>query len=410
MEKILKGTVVLDLTRFLSGPQCTLLLAGMGAEVIKIDDPLGGDPTVDSPPFVGANGVSLQRTSDEDVGIAYAKRARNKKSMQLNLKSEQGLELFKRMVKQADVVVENFSVGVTKRLGIDYESLKEWNPRLVYCSLTGYGSTGSDANLKAYDLMVQAASGLMSITGEPDGAPLKAGSPLSDGIAGVFAAMGVVSALYHRTKSNVGQAVDVSMVDCLFSLLFDEPLDCYRELGLAGRQGNRIMRFSPFNAYRSKDGWVTIGAATNADWLALLDVMGRQDLKDDPSMLKLGWRIAHNDAIDKLVGDWAREFDADELIAKLNAVSVPCSRVRTIDDVMEWPHLRERGMIAPVVHPLTKRETAVRAPGFPIKFSHTPAKYDVPAPIPGTHSDEMLKRFLGLSDTEIEGLKRSGVV
>lgn len=410
MEKILAGTVVLDLTRFLSGPQCTLLLAGMGAEVIKIDDPRAGDPTVDSPPFVGPGGVSLQRSSDQDVGIAYAKRARGKKSMTLNLKSERGRELFRQMVMQADVVVENFSVGVTKRLGIDYETLKEWNPRIVYCSLTGYGSSGSDANLKAYDLMVQAASGLMSITGEPDGAPLKAGTPLSDGIAGVFSAMGIVSALYHRARSGAGQAVDVSMVDCLFSLLFDEPLDCYRELGLSARQGNRIMRFSPFNSYRAKDGWITIGAATNADWLALLDVMGRADLKEDPSMLKLGWRIAHNDAVDKLVGDWAREFDTAELIGKLNAAGVPCSRVRTIDDVLAWPHLQERGMIERVIHPLSKQETAVRAPGFPVKFSRTPARYDEPAPLPGAHGDEMLKRFLGLSETEIDALRSSGVV
>lgn len=308
MKSILDGVVVLDLTRFLSGPQCTVLLAGLGAEVIKVDDPATGDPTTHAPPLVGAEGVSFSRRGADDYGIAYLKRARGKKSITLDLKHPEGLALLRGLIAKADVLVENFRVGVTDRLGIDYAAVKTLNPRLVYCSVTGYGSTGPDRNLKAYDLVVQAASGLMSITGEPDSVPLKAGSPLSDTISGSAAALGVVSALYQRERSGEGQFVDVSMADCLLSLIFDEPLDCYADLKLEPRQGNRIMRFSPFNTYRTGEGWIAIGAASEVERLSLLEVMERADLKTHPDWSRVGWRIEHNDRVDALVGSWAGDL------------------------------------------------------------------------------------------------------
>jgi len=273
MKKILQGVVVLDLTRFFSGPQATLLLAGLGAEVIKIDDPATGDPTAFAPPFAGPEGVSFQRRTDSDMGLAYLKRQRGKKSTTLNLKSPRGREIFLQMVAHADVVVENFSAGVADRLGIGYAQLREANPRIIHCGISGYGATGPDRHMKAYDLMVQAAVGMMTITGTPESGPTKAGTPLSDAISGTFAAFGIVSALFHRAETGEGQSVDVSMADGLFSLLFDEPLDCYERLGLAPQQGNRIMRFSPFNSYRTADGWVAIGCATDAEWNALRSAM-----------------------------------------------------------------------------------------------------------------------------------------
>ena len=278
MDRPLAGVVVLDLTRFLSGPHSTLLLAGLGAEVIKIDDPAGGDPTAGAPPLAGPRGVALERVTPQDYGLAYLKRARCKKSATLNLKHPEGRGLFLDLASHADVVIENFRPGVAERLGIAYEALAARNPRIVYCALTGYGATGPDRDLKAYDLMAQAASGLMAITGSPEGPPTKAGTPLSDMIAGTYAALGVVAALHERNRSGRGQAIDVSMVDCLFSMIMDEPLDCYAALGLAPRQGNRIMRFSPFNTYRSADGWVAIGAATPQEWRGLALALGRQDL------------------------------------------------------------------------------------------------------------------------------------
>jgi formyl-CoA transferase len=410
MKKILDGVVVLDLTRFFSGPQSTLFLAGMGAEVIKIDDPRSGDPTAFAPPFDGPHGISFERRSGQDMGLAYLKRARGKKSVMLDLKSERGRGIFLEMVAKADVVVENFSAGVASRLGIDYAALRAVNPAIIYCALTGYGSTGSSKDSKAYDLMVQAAVGLMSMTGHPDEPPVKAASPLSDAISGVFAASGVVAALLHRERTGEGQAIDVSMADCLFSLIFDEPIDCYERLNLAPRQGNRVMRFSPFNVFQTSDGWVAIGAATHGDWLALLEAMGRTELKDDPNMMQIGWRIVNNAAVDGVVTQWTIRRTKDEVVETLALAGVPCSPVRSIDEVMRWSQLLEREMIVPLLNPMTGTAAAASAPGFPIKFSRTPAGYDSPAPLPGAHSEEVLARFANLSAAEVRQLRSDGII
>lgn len=410
MKKILDGVVVLDLTRFFSGPQSTLFLAGMGAEVIKIDDPRSGDPTAFAPPFDGPHGISFERRSGQDMGLAYLKRARGKKSVMLDLKSERGRGIFLEMVAKADVVVENFSAGVASRLGIDYAALRAVNPAIIYCALTGYGSTGSSKDSKAYDLMVQAAVGLMSMTGHPDEPPVKAASPLSDAISGVFAASGVVAALLHRERTGEGQAIDVSMADCLFSLIFDEPIDCYERLNVAPRQGNRVMRFSPFNVFQTSDGWVAIGAATHGDWLALLEAMGRTELKDDPNMMQIGWRIVNNAAVDGVVTQWTIRRTKDEVVETLALAGVPCSPVRSIDEVMRWSQLLEREMIVPLLNPMTGTAAAASAPGFPIKFSRTPAGYDSPAPLPGAHSEEVLARFANLSAAEVRQLRSDGII
>lgn len=409
MKKILDGVVVLDLTRFFSGPQCTLFLAGMGAEVIKIDDPKGGDPTAFAPPYDGPGGIAFDRKTPQDMGLAYLKRQRGKKSVTLDLKSAAGRAIFFEMVKKADVVVENFRAGVAARLGIDYAALRAVNPKIIYCALTGYGSTGPSKDDKAYDLMVQAAVGLMSMTGQPGEPPVKTASALSDAISGVFAAHGVVAALLHRERTGEGQAIDVAMTDCLFALLFDEPIDCYEQLNLAPRQGNRIMRFSPFNIFPAKDGWVAIGAATHSEWLALLDAMGRADLKNDKGMMDIGWRIVNNDAVDAVVTQWTAPRTKGEIVAALGHASVACSPVRSTAEVMQWEQLLERQMIVPLVNPLTGKASAASGPGFPIKFSRTPAGYG-PAPVPGAHSDEIFARFANLTPEQIARHRGNGVI
>ncbi len=410
MNKILDGMVVLDLTRFFSGPQATLLLAGLGAEVIKIDDPKTGDPTAFAPPFDGPAGVSFERKSDQDMGLAYLKRQRGKKSMTLDLKSERGRAIFLQLAAKADVVVENFSPGVAARLGIDYAALCKVNPKIIYCAITGYGSSGPEKDAKAYDLMIQAAVGIMSMTGQADGPPVKIASPMSDAIAGSFAASGVVAALLHRERTGEGQAIEVSMADCLFALMFDEPVDCYEQLGMAARQGNRIMRFSPFNTFQTTDGWVAIGAATDAEWRALLDTMGRADVKSDANMMNVGWRIVNNDKVDAVVTEWTIDKTKVDIVQALNAARVPCSPVRSTAEVMQWRQLIERGMITPLVNPLTGAAAAARGPGFPIQFSRTPASYDAPSPFPGAHTAEVLARFANLSDAEVRQLKEDGII
>ena len=410
MKKILDGIVVLDLTRFFSGPQCTLLLAGMGAEVIKIDDPKTGDPTAFAPPFDGPQGIGFERRSEQDMGLAYLKRARGKKSVTLDLKSGEGRAIFLAMVARADVVVENFRAGVATRLGIDHAALCVANPAIIYCALTGYGATGPARDDKAYDLMVQAATGLMSLSGQEGEAPVKTATALSDAIAGVFAAKGVLAALLHRERTGEGQAIDVGMADCLFSLLFDEPIDCYERLGLAPRQGNRIMRFSPFNVFRASDGWVAIGTATDEEWLALQGAMGRDDLKSDPDMQNVGWRLTNNGAVDAVVSAWTKALAKDQIVAALKDAGVAASPVRSIDEVMQWQQLREREMIVPLSNPLTGAAAAAQAPGFPIKFSRTPASHERASPVPGADSEEVFARLAGLSAARVGELRRGGII
>jgi formyl-CoA transferase len=407
---ILRGVRVLDLSRFLSGPQATLFLAGMGAEVIKVDDPRGGDPTFTAPPFFGPRGVAFDRRTSEDLGIAYLKRTRGKKSISLDLKKPEGHEVLLKLVREADVLVENFKVGVTARLKIDYATLRAVNPKLIYCSITGYGATGPERHRKAFDLMVQAATGMMSITGDPAGQPSKTGASLSDGIAGTFAMAGILGALYQRHETGLGQFIDVSMADCLLSLIFDEPFECYGELGLDHRQGNRIARFSPFNTYQALDGSVAIGAGTTADWAKLLQIMGRQDLLNSVEFMNPGWRIENNDKVDAVVARWVANMPIDEIIGRLDEADITCGPIRTIDDVVAWHQLRVRDMLQPVRNPHLPTAAGPLAAGFPLKFSEAEAVHDPRVPMPREHNAEIYEDLLKLSKEEVASLSEGGVV
>ena len=406
----LHGVRVLDLTRFYSGPFATLMLAGFGAEVIRIDGPERCDPAMTGPPFLGKDGVSLDRRHASDLGIAYLKRCRGKKSITLNTRTPEGMELFHSLLRQSDILVENWRPGVAERLGIDYETNRRVNPKLVHCALTGYGSTGKDRRLKAYDLMIQAACGLMSITGPPDSAPSKAGSALADGITGAFAVAGILAALNEQRVSGQGQFVDVSMTDCLLSLVLDEPLDCYDGLGMAPRQGNRIMRLSPFNTYPTQDGTIVVGTATDDEWLALLRVLDRSDLAQDAHFMNAGWRVSNSALVDAIVSEWTRARTTAEAIAALDKGEVAASSVRDIDDILAWEHLAERDMLQVLDHPSETLSQRVIGAGFPIKLGRTHTGYDAPAPSLGQNNHEIYAGLLGLSDARIGCLRARQII
>lgn len=401
----LQGVRVLDLTRFYSGPFATLMLAGFGAEVIRIDGPAKGDPTMTGPPFLGKDGLSLERRHDSDLGLAYLKRCRGKKSITLDMRSPDGMELFHALLRQSDVVIENWRPGAAKGLGLDYDANRRVNPRIIHCALTGYGSTGSDRHLKGYDLMIQAGCGLMSITGPPDGAPWKAGSALADGIAGTFAVSGILAALVEQRASGRGQFVDVSMADCLLSLVLDEPLDCYGRLGMEPRQGNRAMRFSPWNTYPTGDGTIAIATATRDELLALLRVIDRMDLAQDAMFMDVGWRISNNTKVDAIVSAWTAGQSTAEAIAALNEGQVAASPIRDIDDIMAWSHLAERDMLQAVRHPAETVSQKVIGAGFPIKMDRTNKGHDAPAPALGQNNREIYGELLGLTEERIGELK-----
>ncbi|WP_426434732.1 CaiB/BaiF CoA transferase family protein [Bradyrhizobium genosp. P] len=406
----LQGIRVLDLTRFYSGPFATLMLAGFGAEVIRIDGPERGDPTMTGPPFLGKDGVSLDRQHDSDLGLAYLKRCRDKKSITLNMRTPEGMDIFQALLRKSDILVENLRPGAAERLGINYEANRQVNPAIVHCALTGYGSTGADRRLKAYDLMIQAAAGLMSITGMPDAGPSKAGPALADGITGAFAVSGILAALVERRISGRGQFVDVAMADCLLSLVLDEPLDCYADLGVAPRQGNRIMRFSPFNTYSTRDGAIALGAATNEDWLALLRVIDRLDLAQDERFMNTGWRVGNNAVIDAIVTEWTQGRTTAEAIEALNKGDVAASPIRDIDDILAWEHLGARDMLQELDHPTETPGQRVVGAGFPIKMGRTPKGYTAPAPTLGQNNHEIYSGLLGLSGERLDDLKARQII
>ena len=393
-EGALSGIKVLDLTRYLSGPQTTLFLGALGAEVLKIDDPHQGDPVRNSPPFFGKDGVSMSKASPLDIGIAYLKRARSKKSIELDLKSEDGIDTFMRLAKKADVIVENFRVGVTKRLKIDYEQLKSKNPKIIYCSITGFGATGPDASKKAFDATVQAASGLMSITGEPDGLPMKIGSSMADTIAGTFAFSGILASLFRREKTGLGEYIDVSMTDCLISLLYDEPWDCFEALGLKKRQGNRIMRFSPFNCYAGKDGTVVLGAASEKDWISILRMIGQADLQYEDKFSSISKRIENNSEIDTIISIWTSTRSVDEIARLCENYEIPCHPVNDIAQIADWKQIADRETLTPLPHPNFTNMKGPLAANFPIKFSGSKVTLDNPAPKPNEHFKEIMESWL----------------
>ena len=390
----LNGIKVLDLTRYLSGPQTTLFLGALGAEVLKIDDPHQGDPVRNSPPFFGKDGVSMSKASPLDIGIAYLKRARSKKSIELDLKSEDGINTFVRLAEKADVIVENFRVGVTKRLKIDYEQLKSKNPKIIYCSITGFGATGPDASKKAFDATVQAASGLMSITGEPDGLPMKIGSSMADTIAGTFAFSGILASLFRREKTGLGEYIDVSMTDCLISLLYDEPWDCFEALGLKKRQGNRIMRFSPFNCYAGKDGTVVLGAASEKDWISILRMIGQADLQYEDKFSSISKRIENNSEIDTIISIWTSTRSVDEIARLCENYEIPCHPVNDIAQIADWKQIADRETLTPLPHPYFTNMKGPLAANFPIKFSGSKVSLDNPAPKPNEHFKEIMESWL----------------
>ena len=407
MAGILSGIRVIDLTQYLAGPQATLFLAGLGADVIRVDNPATGDRTADSAPYLGPEGVSLQRRTPADLGVPYLKRARGKRAVTLDLKHSEALGLFRALLRQSDVVVENWTVGTAARLGVDYAACRAAKPDLVYCSITGYGQSGPDAGARAYDNVVQAAAGLMSITGEPDGPPVKAGSAIADTVAGTFAFAGILAALFHRLRTGEGQHVDVSMADCLVALVLDESLDVWPDLGLPTRQGNRIPRLSPFNAYPTRDGGIAIGAASEPELARLLDVIGRADLKSDASFMSPAWRLAHNDRVDAVIGEWTRARETAAAVDRLRRAEIACAPIRDVDALKAWPQLAARGMLEPLRHPTLGPWPAVVAPGFPLKFSETAGGYATPAPLVGRDNEAVWGDLLGF---DVAALRARGVI
>lgn len=388
---------VLDLTRFLAGPFCTTMLADMGADVVKVEAPRGGDEgRYGYPPVDG-------------VPVFFLALNRNKRGITLDLRKDEGRSILRRLLPHFDVLVENFAGGTLARWGLAPEALCREHPRLIVASLSGFGQTGPWRERPSYDIITQAASGFMSLTGFPGQPPTRGGGSLGDYVQGLFGAIAVLGALAARAITRRGQSIDVSSQDAMFSLLDQWP-SIFAASGRLPRQvGNRHLAAVPYDAYQARDGWVVIAVASNKLFRQLCQAMERPELGDDPRFRGVGARLEHGDEINDIVSAWVATRTVDEVVTILgpDGAGVPCSPVYTVDQLVDHPQLRARGMIERLAHP--KLGTMV-APGVVIKMSDTPGSVRMLGPELGQHTDEVLTSLLGLSDDEIARLRAEQVV
>ena len=388
----LEGIRVLDMTWALAGPFCTMLLCDLGAEVIKVENPEGGDPSRRNFPFI------------EGISSYFLSVNRGKKSITVNLQHPQGKEVILGLAKKSDVMVENFRPGVLDRLGLGYAAVKEVNPKIIYAACSGFGQKGPYAHRPAYDVIVQGMGGTLSITGEAGGPPVRVGFSIGDLGGGIFTAMGILSALHERERSGLGQMIDISMLDCQMALLENAFTRFFATGEIPERIGTRHPVLTPFQALPTKDGYIVVAVPREDWWQKFCHLINRQDLladdrfKDNPSRTK-----NHKD-LEDILSAVTRTRTTVEWVAAMEKIDVACGPVNTVDQVAQDPHTIAREMIARVRHP---QAGMLRVVNSPIKLSRTPVKLERASPQVGEHTNEILKTLLGLTEEEVAGL-RSG--
>ncbi|MCJ7493796.1 MAG: CoA transferase, partial [Deltaproteobacteria bacterium] len=340
IKKHLEGVRVIDLTAWLAGPFLSMQLAAMGAEVIKIERPGIGDPTRVSVPFAGPGGVRFEGKTQEDIALINLKRNRGKKSITLDMKSKRGMEIFRMLVARGDVVLENFAPGTMESFGLDYPALKAINPKIIFCSISGYGQSGPYRDRTAFDLTIQATSGIMAVTGFPDGPPLRCGPWIGDLIPALYGLSGILAAMASREKTGRGERIDISMQDCCFSMIMDEALDLLVSRGIPTRQGNRNQRAVPWNIFPTKDGNIAICVGTNDQWKVFLEAIKREDCLKDPRFKNLEDRLKNAKEVEAMVTEWSKNLSTEEALKILREKKIPCDPVLEVKEVLEDPQLK----------------------------------------------------------------------
>ena len=391
----LEGVVVLDCTQIMAGPFCTLLLADMGADVIKVENPNGGDDTRRmGPPFISG------------WSAAFLAINRNKRSLALNLRSEEGRGVFKALVGRADVVVENFRPGAMERLGLGYEGLKNIKPSLIYCSISGFGQTGPYRERGGFDLVAQGMSGLMSVTGTPGGPPVKVGVPITDLTAGMYGAYGTLSAYIHRLRTGEGQQVDMSLLEAGIAYTFWESSVYFSTGQVPGPLGSAHRLSAPYQALRTKDGYINIGAATQSTWEAMCRGIGREELLSDARFANSGERKKREVELAALLEETFCRESTQHWVKALGAAGVPCGPINDLEQVYSDPHVRAREMLVE----LDDAELGVlKNIGIPVKLSLTPGRIRHRAPDLGEHTRDILLQA-GYADDDIARLREVGAI
>lgn len=397
MAKALQGVRVLDLTRMYAGPFTTMLLAELGAEVIKVELPEGGD---------AVRTIVPQTTGLESYPFIIVNRG--KKSITLNLGSDAGRDICRQLVSKCDVLVENFTPGVMERLGLDYETLRQDNPGLVYAAISGFGHTGPYRTHVAFDTIIQAMGGLISVTGFPDSPPIKAGPAIGNFTGSTYAVISILAALQYKSKTGQGQFIDISLQDCMWLTTAIQFLPVYLLSGQEPKKpGNRQIEVTPFSIYPAKDGYIVIAIVTVEHWWRFLEIIGRQELRDDPEYATQLNRIKHAEEVDAIVEEWTKQRTVEEMVTQLRAADLPCSPVPKFSEVVNDPHLASRNMQVEVEQLVSGK---LKVPGSPFKMSLTPGDATQAAPFLGQHNHEVYSKLLGYSSEKIGKLQEEGVI
>lgn len=394
--KPLEGIRVLDLTRVVSGPFCSMLLGDLGAEVIKIEQPSSGDDSrAFGPPFVGGESAYFLSVN------------RNKLSCAVNLKAPEGVELVRKLAGRCDVLLENFRPGTLARLGLDHKKLRATNPRLVSCSISGFGRTGPDAQRPGYDLIIQGESGVMDITGDPDGVPTKIGTSMADLVTGQFASQAITAALLDRAKTGRGAHVEISMLDCMASLLTFNAGIYFSTGASPKRRGNSHATIAPYETFRAADGWLNIGVANDKFWQLFCGVIESPSLAAEPKYAKAADRVRLRKELVPLVAEIIAKKPRNHWIDRLRAAGVPYGDIRSVGEVCEAEQLTDRGMVIEMPHPTAG---VVKNIDSPFRFEDENTDEHRAPPLLGQHTRKVLKRLLNTSEDEIEGLTARGVI
>ena len=376
----LEGLVVLDLTRVLAGPYCGMMLADYGANIYKIEPPVVGDDSRAFGPFV------------EKESAYFMSLNRNKRSMVLDFKNPAHIEVFKEMVKKADIVLENYKPGTMEKFGLGYDVLEQINPKIIYAACSGFGHSGPYMLKPAYDIIVQAMGGIMSITGQEGGLPTRVGASVGDIIAGIFTAYAVMLAMYHREKTGQGQKIDVSMLDCQVAIL-ENAIARYATSGTAPTPiGNRHPSITPFASFTASDGYVIVGAGNDRLWKKLCDVLNKPEWLEDPDYESNGSRTNNVKKLQAEMDEVMKHKTIEEWIVILEEAGVPCAPINTVDRIVNDPQIKSREMIVEVEHPVAGK---LRMAGPPLKMSKTPGSVRFPAPMLGQHTNELLTEMFG---------------
>jgi formyl-CoA transferase len=389
----LSGIRVLELANFMAGPFCGMLLADMGAEVIKVENPSVGDYTRTTPPFVNGESAGFMALN------------RNKKSVTLNLKAPEGRDLFLSLAATADVVLENFRPGTMTDLGIDYDAVRAVRPDVIYCSASGFGQTGPYSQRPGFDLILQGMSGIMSITGEPEGTPVKVGVPIADLTCALFGSYAILSAYIARQTTGQGQRIDLSLFESAVALGVWETSGYFATGEVPGRLGSAHRVSAPYQAFRTKDGYITLGATTPNQWPKLCEQIGKPDLEHDPRFATNADRMANVDALAEIIESVLVTEPSQHWLDRFEPY-FPCGVLNTYEQVLADPHLKARDFIIQMEHPAAG---PVRAVGFVPKLSETPARLYRPAPTLGQHNAEILGE-LGHDAAAVQHLKAAGVI